>query len=250
MKIKLLSDLHLEFTSFEIPYNGEDILILAGDISPVYNDTMNLVLSYLECSKDVHVIFVLGNHDFYGHSINDTINTWNGVKMDRFHFLQDNSVLIGKIRFYGSTMWTNMQDKKASVMQQCAFYLNDFKHIKKFDPTTFCEIHNNSRNTLEYVLEHNDEEMVIITHHLPTYNSISQEFKGHPLNGSYASTDLDHLMKHKKIKIWCHGHTHKNLDYTHNKIRVICNPRGYVKIVNGCVRRENPDFDETLIITV
>ena len=51
MKVRLLSDLHLEFEPFDLSYQGEDVLVLAGDISTHIEQTMTLVRNYLEENK-------------------------------------------------------------------------------------------------------------------------------------------------------------------------------------------------------
>jgi len=247
MKIKLLSDLHLEFSPFTIPYNGEDVLILAGDIAPDYEETIKLVSSYLELTKDTEIIFVLGNHDYYHHSIKDVDQKWKEFSHGRFHFLQDDSVVIGNIRFYGTTMWTDMHKGDKKVMLSCQMGINDFRLIKGFTPTQCLCKHLNSAKMLGKALNRSKEPVVVVTHHLPSYKSINSVFEGSSLNPAYASTDLDELVKHKNVIMWCHGHTHHNLNYNDGGTRVLCNPRGYVKRdMYGNLKKENPLFDETL----
>ncbi len=65
MKIHILSDLHTEFTDFSPPDNDADIVILAGDIG--------VGLGGIEWAADkfpkTPVIYVPGNHEYYGHDI-------------------------------------------------------------------------------------------------------------------------------------------------------------------------------------
>lgn len=72
MKIKLLSDLHLELCSYSIVKGDEDILVLAGDISPSTEKSIELISKYLTNNPKNTVIYVLGNHDYYGRSIKET----------------------------------------------------------------------------------------------------------------------------------------------------------------------------------
>lgn len=48
MKVRLLTDLHLEFELFNLSYHEEDVLVLAGDVSAIIKQTMTLVRNYLE----------------------------------------------------------------------------------------------------------------------------------------------------------------------------------------------------------
>ena len=40
-------------------------------------------------------------------------------------------------------------------------------------------------------------------------------------------TENIHLVKKSGAKIHINGHTHQNLDYKEDKIRILCNPLGY-----------------------
>ena len=80
MLIRLLSDLHLEVFPYEIKYEEEDLLILAGDISSKCNDIVKLIQNYLSQNKNVLVIFVLGNHDYYHKTITETTSKIKSLK--------------------------------------------------------------------------------------------------------------------------------------------------------------------------
>jgi predicted phosphodiesterase len=73
MKIRLLSDLHLEFMGKRWPFfiqdclaqGGSDVLVLAGDIAG--HDQIEAVLTEF-CLMWKHVIYVAGNHEYYSSS--------------------------------------------------------------------------------------------------------------------------------------------------------------------------------------
>jgi predicted phosphodiesterase len=67
---KIMSDLHLEFQDgreheFTVPYDGEDALLLAGDVQS------GIVLEDWFCELLAHrpVFYILGNHEFYHHDL-------------------------------------------------------------------------------------------------------------------------------------------------------------------------------------
>lgn len=248
MKLKIISDLHLEFSSFKIPYDGEDILIVAGDLSPNYEQALEPILEYLKSNTNTSVIIVLGNHDYYHNDIAFADEKWKTFCRDRLYVLQDESIIIDKIRFYGSTMWTDMKKRDPIIMKECEKYINDFRTIYDFTPETFCDIHELSRQKLEKTLKESVEPVVVITHHLPSYKSITHRWKNCSVIDSFASTDLDNLIYHPKVGMWIHGHTHDSLDYYDSNTRVICNPRGYTRVFRGFISTENKKFNPHLVI--
>lgn len=48
---------------------------------------------------------------------------------------------------------------------------------------------------------------VVVTHHAPSGQSISPEFKDDPLSGCYAS-NLEDLIVETQPAVWIHGHVH------------------------------------------
>jgi predicted phosphodiesterase len=86
---------------------------------------------------------------------------------------------------------------------------------------------------------------VVVTHHLPSIQSVSERYKDSDLSACFAS-NLDYLFG-EKVDVWIHGHTHDSLDYTVCGTRVICNPRGYERYGSG---PENYDFNPELTIEI
>lgn len=251
MKIKILSDLHIEFYQFEPTYDGEDILILAGDISSKsYINILIFIKNYLSLSVDTKVILVLGNHDYFGGTLSYIDNCYRNLNIDRCYFLQNNSIVINGIRFFGSTMWTNILDAKPSIVKECVRYISDYKYIRDISPELIHNTHKQALRVLEEVINTSKEPIIIITHHLPTYESIHFLYENSSINHSFASTDMEHIFDTTRVKIplWIHGHTHTSVDYIHNKTRVICNPRGYIKDFRGFIKQENKYFNPKLII--
>jgi hypothetical protein len=61
---------------------------------------------------------------------------------------------------------------------------------------------------------------------------------------AYAS-DLDHLLRkyRSQIAVWIHGHIHTALDYAHEGIRIVSNPRGYPYGIHGAHRTDAEKFE-------
>ena len=71
---------------------------------------------------------------------------------------------------------------------------------------------------------------VFITHHLPSFRSVTVDYQKSDLNGAFA-TNLHYLLeKHPGIvHAWIHGHVHETLDYNLHGTRILCNARGLVR---------------------
>jgi predicted phosphodiesterase len=251
MKVKIVSDIHLEYCNFQLKYTGEDILVLAGDISPNFEHASRLIIEYLNSSNEAQVIFVLGNHDYYGSYISEPISKWKSLNLDRFHILENDYVEIESICFYGATMWTDIDNRNRTLMISGQTKIADFQHIIDFTPDKFCSMHNNSKNLLKEFLDTRHDKVVVITHHLPTYKSIDVKYKNNDTNSLFASTDLQDLVNHDNVRLWIHGHTHSPVDYYDGETRVLCNPRGEVKMWKEHVKkRENKNFDSEFILDI
>lgn len=245
MKIQLASDLHLEFGhTVYIPNAGADVLVLAGDICMVkafkgFREPNINNLAYYHffdevCKNFRSVVYVLGNHEHYKSTFNDSASILKDAlaDYDNLHILNNEWVTLYGVKFVGATLWTDMNKGCPITMNRLQFCMNDFKIIKyrdksdnysKFYPAIAYREHIISKNFLE---KETTEPCVVVTHHAPSLKSIAPIYQNDTyMNGGYAS-DLEHMMN-DNIKVWCHGHTHTSFDYTVNNTRVICNPFGY-----------------------
>ena len=225
MKIKYMSDLHLEFGPLDVDPDNEgiDVLILAGDI----NIKHRVEWINEQASRFEHVIYVTGNHEYYKSNIS-TADTYIEEDLDpRVHFLQDSSVKIEDTWFHGSTLWTDMGTPTDKYF--IANGMSDFRVIRhgesysRFRPNQAAEMHHKS---MEYLKKNVKEGDVVITHHAPSFKSSLDEFIGSTLNPAYA-TDLSDFMLDYKPKYWIHGHMHNTSDYRIGGTNILCNPRGY-----------------------
>ena len=261
MNLKVLSDLHLEFEKPEDPIfdpgKGE-VLILAGDIITVadlIDDVFDLKKRFLsffqKCSENYNKVFyVMGNHEHYHMDISQTIEVLKFYLPENFTILDDNSEYYEGVHFVGSTVWADFCDKDPEMMDLAYDRMNDYQTIRMpngilLQPEDTLELHQNSVHWFNQVLPTLRGPVVMVTHHAPSYRSVSTKFLHTGTVGAYAS-DLEPLMyTHENIKLWVHGHVHDNNDYYVNNTRVVGNPRGYVR-PGGT----NDNFNSDLIITV
>lgn len=249
-KLHILSDLHLEFSTFEPPATDADVIILAGDIGKGNKG----VYWARQTFPDKPILYVPGNHEFYGTQRLETLSQLDiAGKQCGVQILDDAEIIIEDVRFLGCTLWTDFLlfggAKKSTAMSDGQLCLNDFRVIreeekKPFSPARSIELHEQSLAWLKAWLgEPFDGKTVVVTHHLPSKQSVADRFKDSLLSACFAS-ELDYLFG--KMDMWVHGHTHDNMDYVENGTRVICNPRGYVTYRGT----ENFDFNPGLVVEI
>ena len=248
MKLHILSDVHNEFSVFEPIETDADVVVLAGDIGKFANGIHWARGSF----PDQEIIYVPGNHEFYGADRMETLSRMRiAAKECTVRLLDDEELIINGVRFLGSTLWTDFElfgkDKKLDAMYEGQRCLNDFRVIHDgrlghFSPSRSIELHEQSLAWLTKKLgQPFSGKTVVVTHHLPSSLSVVARFKDSLLSACFAS-NLDVLFG--KMDLWIHGHTHDNLDYMANGTRVVCNPRGYVTYRGT----ENFDFNPKLVI--
>jgi Icc-related predicted phosphoesterase len=256
---KVMSDLHLEFQDgreyeFLIPYDEEDVLILAGDVQT----GMNLDWWIADLLKYRDVYYLMGNHEYYHHDLNHPsfefteFEGWvNAVAKESLYkhslyCLQNNMALREGVIILGATLWTDFNDsiEAAIAAKRC---MNDYVQIscddQELQPSMILDEHKESLVFLKSHIEQKqeDQKLVVITHHSPSYRSMENQYRGDLLNAAYANK-LDALVE--KTTLWVHGHTHHSFDYRIGEGRVVCNPRGYYP------RHLNKDFNPHLVVTV
>jgi len=235
MKIRVLSDLHLEFHDWNPPPAPADVVVLAGDI--------HVGSGGIEWGRrrfpDAHIIYVPGNHEFYGSEMHAMLAQLRATaKANDVHFLDGDRIEIDGVRFLGATLWTDFAIYGSDphtlerAMQLAALGMHDYRIIRfgddrKLAPSDTREIHRTQRAWLaEQLALPFGGATVVVTHHLPHRQSIHRRYANDSLNPGFAS-DLADLVR-APVSLWIHGHTHESLDYRIDQTRVVCNPRGYI----------------------
>ena len=250
MRIHFLSDLHAEFADFDIPDVDADVTVLAGDIH-TRDRGVSIARRF---SQQRPVVYVAGNHEFYGTAIPKLYGKIKSQVADStISFLQSETTVVGDCRFIGATLWTDYglfgDDKRELGIDVGKSTMNDFKQIRTnpgFRKLSPAFLYAACRQTIAYIesvlAEKHDGPTIVVTHHAPSIQSIAPEHRNDPLSASYAS-NLENLILASKIDVWFHGHTHTCANYRIGGTRVISNQRGYP---GECPS----EFDAGLIITV
>ena len=255
MKIKVVSDLHLECceNNHGVPDLGEgEVLILGGDIlcarhfkkngplKKVYDDFLQ------KCVKNFdEVLYLAGNHEAYGYNYEGTWDVLVEHLPKQIHLLENDFVKIKDWVFLGATLWTDFRNENALEMMESSQCLNDYKVIRigsnyrKLNPDDTLGFHKKSKKFLiEKLEEFKNDKVWVLTHHAPSYQSVHPKYRNSGIaNGAYVNNFDDLILDNPNIKYFSHGHTHESMDYMIGDCRVVCNPRGYFP------SEINPNFD-------
>jgi predicted phosphodiesterase len=265
MRLLVYSDLHLEFTPFEVPAALHyDVAILAGDISTPGGDAVRWA-QRRDTFGGRPVILVPGNHEYYG-----TRRPLERQRMRQLaggsnvHLLDGDAVEIDGVRFLGATLWTDFDldtapdgsSTRAVAMRDARATMPDFTGMilegrtaastRRFSPGQSRTLHHRARRWLEATRATPfDGPTVVVSHHGPSRHSLDPRFAGSALDPCFASDLPDTAFD--GVDLWIHGHLHCSHDYRVGATRVLCNPRG---VVNRRGQPENPRFDAACLIDV
>lgn len=261
MRIRLLSDLHLEHSHrhppFVLPDADADVVVLAGDI-----DNGTRAIDWAEKTfPDRPVLYVPGNHEYYDADMQSAIVELRAraEQSSNVRLLDNAEVILDRVRFLGSTLWTDFdlfgREEMAEAMRQSLHYVVDFRAIRVGDgrltPQQTVDLHRQAVDFLEAGLARPFAgKTVVITHHAPHPGSVHPRWNGNRVNAAFVS-DLTRLMGTPAL--WMHGHTHDSFDYVVRGTRVLANPMGYRTSGTGAspqVVTENSRFDPALVAEI
>ena len=140
MRVHILIDLHLEFASFQPNNVKADVAVLAGDI----HTGKNGIRWILKTLPNRPVIYVLGNHEYYGQKIPKLISEIKEMAHGtNVHVLENDTIEIGNVVFLGATLWTDFRFNGDRVFAELAAQtgMTDFRRIRvtpsyrRFRPT-------------------------------------------------------------------------------------------------------------------
>jgi predicted MPP superfamily phosphohydrolase len=193
MRVQILSDLHLEFAPFQSNNVDADVIVLAGDV----HTGKNGIKWILKAFPDRPVIYVLGNHEFYGQKIPKLISEIKEIAQGaNVHVLENDSVEIGNVTFLGATLWTDFRLNGDPVIAEVAAQIGvtDFRRIRvtpsyrRFRPADARRINAQSLDWMAQQVEKaGGRKIVVVTHHAPSPQSIPSRFQNDPLNPAFAS---------------------------------------------------------------
>ena len=202
-------------------------------------------------AKQVPVVLVARNHQFFTHELNDTRAelATRAASIPDVYFLDNQAVEIDGVTFLGSTLWSNFDRAHAALMKKSTSMMADYAVIadrtdqrKRLRPERILKEHQHSIAFLERELRARDpSRTVVVTRHAPSLRSTRS--KGEDWEHLYGS-DCDALIEDCGPALWIHGHVHESFNYRIGSTTVACNPRGYVRY------GENSRFDPACSFTL
>ena len=110
--------------------------------------------------------------------------------------------------------------------------VNDFHRIKDcgvvINSERFNQEHAKCRAFIEKaVSESQAKHIVVATHHVPSFQLVSPDFKESPINGAFTA-ELGNFIAYSRIDYWIYGHSHRNIDRIIGNTQCVSNQLGYV----------------------
>ncbi|MEH0166698.1 metallophosphoesterase [Roseateles microcysteis] len=279
MRLLVLSDLHREHAEFVPSPNMQyDAVILAGDIHSPGRRVIEWARHDSIFGRDVPIIVVPGNHEFYGCVQPQEMTAMREVAAGtNVTILARDEICFAEhgLRVLGATLWTDFRlpieiadgasrrDVKLAL-HEANKRLSDFLMIEvpyaepnrlqtsprvRKRPLTAEDTlawHWIDRDWLEAKLAQPfDGKTVVVTHHAPTQHSVALRYRGDWLTPAFVSELPESFFDVPSL--WVHGHTHTAFDYSVGSCRVVSNPRGY-RLRDSSF--ENSAFKPGLIIEV
>lgn len=264
MKLRILSDIHVEFFDCKPPKVDADAVLLAGDIG---KGMLGIQWAAEEFGdQGCPVIYVPGNHEYYAGSM----ESWAAAAAEKsartgVTICNPGSVLLEKtgeqpVRVLAVTLWTDFAlfgaDKVAACGDLTQRALNDYRLIRFQDRilrwTDTLAMHQSAMTWLRdecVKAKAAGEKIVVVTHHSPSLHSSLPCYREDPVTAGFGS-NLEAFAA-EFVDVWVHGHMHNTSEYLLGACRVIANPRGYPRQRwNPDTDFENPKFNPTLVVEV
>lgn len=236
MHIQYASDLHLEHRALAalhtdlLSESDADLIVLAGDIGVGVSGVH--YANSLAAQQHKPVLYVAGNHEFYGHDYPGHLQALRAAAGANVFFLEQDRVVLGGVRFLGTTLWTDFAlfGDAERAMREVIPVLADYRWMtvdgQPLQPEQTLAWHQCARRWLAAELAKPFAgATVVISHHAPHRGSLAPRWATDVCSAGFVSECTELLGP--PAALWIHGHTHTAFDYAVEGTRVVCNPAGY-----------------------
>ncbi|OJX11309.1 MULTISPECIES: hypothetical protein [Delftia] len=250
LRLQLVSDLHLEQNGLQAPFTvrpGVDLVVLAGSVAGCM-----LGMEFARALK-VSVLYVPGIREHAGLEVDQTTMVMKFEAIgSKVKVLQNDSVVIGGVRFLGTTLWPDFGSPVH--LGRLALAMSPYEDIRhKGKPIPYAALLWHHNCAVAWLAKRLAQPFkgptVVVSHHAPHPKSTPLQGPIDPIAQPNQSR-LTELMQ--SAAIWLHGGVSVACDYRIGATRVAANPfgsptdRGYpYSIVPG-----SNGYDPELVIDV
>lgn len=234
--LQIVSDIHLETRSSSnciiIKKHANNIALL-GDIGNLNADMEVRKYKFIlnQLAQEFERVFLIpGNHEYYGklftmpeykEKLKKMCDECGVILLDntKYEIPEYNLVILG------STLWTAGNTKIKPRMNDYNYIKYDKKNLLTTQHTY--DMHQTAVNWISSEINENkDKQIIILSHHAPLLEGISNSAHAGDECKIFYGTDLSHLMG-DPVKVWAFGHTHYNTEFSHKGTKIVTNAMGY-----------------------
>ncbi|MEQ6388016.1 metallophosphoesterase [Bacillaceae bacterium S4-13-58] len=245
MRFGVLSDLHIDVNHDFIPARSSfvkiidnlleekeiDVLLLAGDISNDYQNSLEFLTELSEATK-AKVLFVPGNHDYWSKDngvadtkkIYEAFKEWNGCIAEQPYQVDSEWVVIGNSGWYdhsfGSSQFSNAEFEKMHYMDrtwQDSIY-TDWGMRNK-------DIHQFFYQKIEHDLKQHRGKKIIMMTHMLTHQNFTVPMPNEKwayFNAFLGSKNYFNLYEKYGVQFGIMGHVHYRKTDNTSHTQMIC----------------------------
>lgn len=220
------------------------VLYVAGNHEHYKGDfkhTVSNLKQYLGYLPNLHILdketFELDDYIFIGSTLWTDMN--KGDSLTLYHIktmMRDFNIIKNSNRYDYRTVPLYQKDENDNyVVDENGNYIPiDSKQkatVSLFSPEDSMEEHQKCLDYIRHVCKNTAPEktVVVVGHHTPSFKSCAPYYAHDQImNGAFHSDLSEFILDHPQIKLWTHGHTHEECDYSIGETRIVCNPRGYI----------------------
>jgi predicted phosphodiesterase len=254
-----MSDLHLELTrGWDLPSGDArpafDVLVVAGDLIT----RMERGVTWLKSRVVGQVVYVAGNHEFYGTDIDRTVEKARAAAAgSNVHVLQNDSVILDGVTFLGCTLWTDFDlfGDAEYAMTAAGETMNDYKKIRtqnyerRLRPMHTMQRHQESRDFIARELRKPKTGPRIVVTHMGPHPEAARRGSERDISSAAYTSDCSDLMS-MGVDLWVYGHTHETRDSVVGGTRLVTNQKGYGPWLPREPTWDNEAFDPQLIVEI
>ncbi|APT35011.1 hypothetical protein MCBMB27_05720 (plasmid) [Methylobacterium phyllosphaerae] len=253
MRLWVLSDLH---TAPDAPWFPSvrpefDALVIAGDVYD--SDIERSILWTAQVADGRPAVFVPGNHEFWGRTIEDELErAERRAQKEGVTLLNGQGwMAVAGGHFAGGTLWTDLELNQPAGHILYPREFGDPIDVRgpgidrRAKGRDIARRHRAEVDVLEAILDPDvapEGPRIVVTHYAPHIEVLPRHLWDQPSAAASAS-DLGHLTDVGAVHLWICGHIPRSVDFVPGYgTRILSNPRGE--------NDSNPAFAESLIVEV